>query len=71
MEDLNSKVGFVTGGAGGIGYGIAQAMVAEGMKVMLADIEVWLNSGFGVCHETCKNRKSFTRRSNSYWGSRH
>jgi NAD(P)-dependent dehydrogenase (short-subunit alcohol dehydrogenase family) len=39
MENLNGKVGFITGGASGIGFGIAQAMVGEGMKIMLADIE--------------------------------
>ena len=39
MKEFDGKVAFITGGASGIGYGIAQAFVAEGMKVMLADIE--------------------------------
>jgi NAD(P)-dependent dehydrogenase (short-subunit alcohol dehydrogenase family) len=38
MEDLRGKVAFITGGAGGIGLGIAQALSAEGMKVALADL---------------------------------
>jgi NAD(P)-dependent dehydrogenase (short-subunit alcohol dehydrogenase family) len=39
MQDLNGKVAFVTGGASGIGLAMAQAFGAEGMAVMLADIE--------------------------------
>ena len=38
MQDLEGKVAFVTGGASGIGLGIAKAMVAEGMKVVIADV---------------------------------
>jgi NAD(P)-dependent dehydrogenase (short-subunit alcohol dehydrogenase family) len=38
MKDLRGKVGVVTGGAGGIGKAIGQAMLAEGMKVVLADV---------------------------------
>lgn len=39
VKDLHGKVGVVTGGASGIGKAIAAAMVAEGMQVMIADIE--------------------------------
>lgn len=39
MDDLNGKVGVVTGGASGIGKAIAAAMIAEGMQVVLADVE--------------------------------
>ncbi len=39
MEDLAGKVGVVTGGASGIGKAIAAAMIAQGMQVMLADVE--------------------------------
>ena len=39
MQDLNGKVAFITGGASGIGLSMAQAFGAEGMAVMLADIE--------------------------------
>jgi NAD(P)-dependent dehydrogenase (short-subunit alcohol dehydrogenase family) len=39
LENLAGKVGVVTGGASGIGKAIAAAMIAEGMKVVLADIE--------------------------------
>lgn len=39
MKDLADKVAFVTGGASGIGFGIASALAQAGVKVMLADIE--------------------------------
>src|SRR4029079_16513725 len=38
METLKDKVGFVTGGASGIGLGITKAMVAAGMRVVIADV---------------------------------
>lgn len=38
MEHLEGKVAFVTGGASGIGLGIAQAMVDAGMRVVIADV---------------------------------
>jgi len=38
METLRDKVAFVTGGASGIGLGIAKAMVATGMRVVIADV---------------------------------
>ncbi|AKH41106.1 Putative oxidoreductase SadH [Croceibacterium atlanticum] len=37
MEVLAGKVGFITGGASGIGLGMARAFLEEGMKVVLAD----------------------------------
>lgn len=39
MKDWKGKVAVVTGGASGIGYGLAQRALEEGMKVVLADIE--------------------------------
>lgn len=39
VRELNGKAGVVTGGASGIGKAIAAAMIAEGMQVMIADIE--------------------------------
>jgi NAD(P)-dependent dehydrogenase (short-subunit alcohol dehydrogenase family) len=38
MKDLSGKVAVVTGGANGIGRAMVERFVAEGMKVVLADI---------------------------------
>lgn len=38
MQDLNGKTAFITGGASGIGLGIAKAMLGAGMNVVIADI---------------------------------
>jgi NADP-dependent 3-hydroxy acid dehydrogenase YdfG len=38
MKDVHGKVAFITGGASGIGLGIAYAFVNAGMKVVLADM---------------------------------
>ena len=38
MQDLAGKTAFVTGGASGIGLGIAKALLGAGMKVVIADI---------------------------------
>src|SRR5215470_840490 len=38
MEHLRDKVSFITGGASGIGLGIARACLDAGMKVVIADL---------------------------------
>jgi NAD(P)-dependent dehydrogenase (short-subunit alcohol dehydrogenase family) len=38
MKDVRGKVAFITGGASGIGFGMAQAFSTAGMKVVIADI---------------------------------
>lgn len=39
MEELAGKVAVVTGGAGGIGRGIVHALLDEGVRVVIADVE--------------------------------
>src|SRR4051794_41777226 len=39
MQELDGRVAVVTGGASGIGFALASAFAAEGMKVVLGDIE--------------------------------
>jgi NADP-dependent 3-hydroxy acid dehydrogenase YdfG len=38
MQQIEGKVAFVTGGASGIGLGLAKVLVREGMKVIIADV---------------------------------
>ena len=38
MDDVRDRVAFVTGGASGIGLGIARALLAGGAKVVIADL---------------------------------
>ena len=39
LREFKGKVAVITGSAGGIGRGLAERCVAEGMKVVLADVE--------------------------------
>ncbi|HTW38102.1 MAG TPA: SDR family NAD(P)-dependent oxidoreductase [Steroidobacteraceae bacterium] len=38
MKEVAGKVAFITGGASGLGFGMAQAFCAAGMQVVIADI---------------------------------
>ena len=39
MQDLSGRVAVVTGGAGGIGRGIVEALLEEGARVVIGDVE--------------------------------
>lgn len=39
MQDLAGKTAFITGGASGIGFAMAEAFLKEGMKVVIADVD--------------------------------
>ncbi len=38
MQELKGKTAFITGSASGVGFGMAQAYLSEGMNVVIADI---------------------------------
>jgi NAD(P)-dependent dehydrogenase (short-subunit alcohol dehydrogenase family) len=40
MQNLKGKTAFITGGASGVGYGMAHAFLKAGMNVVIADIRV-------------------------------
>ena len=39
MKDFRDKVAVITGGASGLGLAMARRFAAEGMKLVLADVE--------------------------------
>lgn len=58
MKDVEGKTAFVTGGASGIGLGMAKAFANAGMKVVIADIRedhldearAWFDQAGGAVH---------------------
>ncbi len=38
MQDVTGKVAFITGGASGVGFGMAKVFATAGMKVVMADV---------------------------------
>jgi NAD(P)-dependent dehydrogenase (short-subunit alcohol dehydrogenase family) len=49
MQDVDGKVAFITGGASGVGLGMAKAFTGAGMKVVIADIrQEHLDEAMGV-----------------------
>lgn len=48
MTDISNKTAFVTGAASGIGFALAEGLLARGAKVMLVDIDA---AGLAAAHE--------------------
>jgi NAD(P)-dependent dehydrogenase (short-subunit alcohol dehydrogenase family) len=55
MKNFAGKVAFVTGGASGIGLGMARSFLAEGMKVVLAD---WNEAHLAQARERLKGNNA-------------
>ena len=72
MENLKGKTAFITGGASGMGLGIARACAREGMNVVIADfrqnaiddaLAMFKEHGW-PCHGICLNvadREAYVR----------
>lgn len=53
MDDLTGKVAVVTGGARGVGLGLARALAEQGMRMVLADIDdTALEKAVSTLHES-------------------
>jgi NAD(P)-dependent dehydrogenase (short-subunit alcohol dehydrogenase family) len=53
MDDLTGKVAVVTGGARGVGLGLARALAEQGMRMVLADIDdIALEKAVSTLHES-------------------
>lgn len=69
MRDVEGKVAFITGGASGVGLGMAKAFVAAGMRVAIADIRddhleaatVELGEDGHAIHLDVSDREAFAR----------
>ena len=62
MQNLPGKTAFVTGGASGIGLGIAKALLGAGMNVVIADIR---DDHLAAAHGRTRRRPSASLRSSS------
>ena len=53
MKDVDGKVAFITGGASGMGLGMAKVFSENGMKVVIADIrQEALDEAMGFFRQT-------------------
>ena len=56
MENLNTKVALITGGTKGIGYGIAECLLEEGVRVAITGrIDATAKEAAGKLNETTKS----------------
>ena len=39
MQEFNGKTAFITGGASGIGFGIAKTFARQGMNIVIGDVQ--------------------------------
>jgi NAD(P)-dependent dehydrogenase (short-subunit alcohol dehydrogenase family) len=60
MRNISGRVAFVTGGGSGIGFGIAEALLDHGAKVVLADLR---DPGLGRNRDQATARGAATVRS--------
>ena len=56
MQEFNGKTAFITGGASGIGFGIAKTFARQGMNVVIGDVQDdRLKHAEGLLKEITKN----------------
>ena len=50
MQQLAGKTAFITGGASGIGFGMAETFAARQMKVAIADVAILDDDCYVITH---------------------